>query len=114
MGWSYSQEVDEARKNNLFSVDEVTSDTRNFKKLATDRLDCLVAIELAGEMIIQQLNLQNVVEPAEKPIALNDTYVVFAKSLNHSELLSTFNTTLADMKKDGSYDKVVADFIAGN
>jgi len=114
LGWSYSQEVDEARKNNLFSVDEVTSDTRNFKKLATDRLDCLVAIELAGEMIIQQLNLQNVVEPAEKPIALNDTYVVFAKSLNHSELLSTFNTTLADMKKDGSYDKVVADFIAGN
>jgi polar amino acid transport system substrate-binding protein len=112
LGWSYGKEFDEARKNNLFTVEEIPEDLTNFKKLAAGRIDCLIAIELAGQTIIKDENMQNVIVPAETPIAVNDTYLVFSKAAKKKDILDKFNGALAQMKGDGSYEKVIADFIA--
>ena len=114
LGWSYGEAFDNARKGNLVTVDEVTSDSVNFKKLASGRVDCVIAIELAGKKVIAEENLGDKIVPLPTPVAINETFLVFAKVANKGELLGQFNATLAKMKEDGSYDKLIADFEKSN
>lgn len=114
LGWSYGEAFDNARKDNLFTVDEVVSDSVNFKKLASGRVDCVIAIEMAGKKAVAEEKLEDKVIALPTPVAINDTFLVFAKSVNKGELLGQFNATLAKMKEDGSYDKLIADFEKSN
>nr|WP_320013684.1 transporter substrate-binding domain-containing protein [uncultured Desulfobacter sp.] len=107
LGWSYGADFDEAKKQKAFTADEGKSDEANFKKLAQGWLDCVVAIELAGHKLIVQKNLQDKIVMSDIPVAINDTYLVFGKSMDKKLLLEQFNTALAGMKDDGSYDDIV-------
>jgi ABC-type amino acid transport substrate-binding protein len=68
---------------------------------------------VAADHIIQELKYQDQVEKLPTPLAVNDTYLVFAKSLNQKALLDKFYQALEEMKKDGSYDQLIADFQKG-
>jgi polar amino acid transport system substrate-binding protein len=110
MGWSYGDAFDQARAAGLFHADEVTTDTANLEKLAQGRLDCVVAIDLAADHILQEMKLQDQIEKLPVPIAVNDTYLVFAKSLNQKDLLAKFNQMLNVMRQDGTYDALIHRF----
>jgi polar amino acid transport system substrate-binding protein len=111
LGWSYGPAFDAARRRKLFVVEAVPSDSLNFKKLQGGRLDCLIAIEPAGRRIIEKEHLQDIIVAAGQPIAINDTHLVFAKKLHQTKLLDTFNATLKAMRSDGSYNRILADFM---
>lgn len=111
--WSYGDAFDAARKKYHFTVKEATSNSQNFRKLIAGKIDCLVADQIAASQIISKDNLTNQVEKLDKPAAINDAYLAFSKGLKKKGLLEKFNGTLEEMKKDGSYRKVVRDFIAG-
>lgn len=105
-GWSYTEALDEAIKNRRIEVTENSSDEANFKMLASGRLDMVIAIELAGQRIIQQLQLGNM-QALEPPLSINSTYLVFAKKAEQQALLQRFDQSLQEMREDGSLDKLV-------
>ena len=107
LGWSYGTYFDEAKAQKAFTAEEGKSDEVNFKKLTQGWLDGVVAIELAGQKLIAQKGLQDKIIMAETPVAINDTYLVFAKNQDKTSLLTQFNTALAGMKADGSYDGII-------
>jgi polar amino acid transport system substrate-binding protein len=112
--WSYGDEFDAARKKYHFVTEEVLSNAQNFRKLVAGKIDCLVADEIAASHIIRQEHLSDQVEKLEMPAAVNKAYLAFAKRLNKKDLLEKFNRTLEEMKKDGSYRRIVEHFIAAS
>lgn len=105
-GWSYTEAFDQAIREGRVRVEEASADEVNFRKLASGRLDAVVAIELAGLRIIQQPGLENIVALAQ-PLSINPTYLVFAKQAQQQELLQRFNRALHDMQQDGSLQVLV-------
>lgn len=110
MGWSYGDAFDKAREAGLFQVQEVTTDSANLEKLLQGKLDCVVAIDLAADPIIQKMKYQDQIEKLPTPIAVNDTFLVFAKNIQQKDLLDKFNQTLSAMKQDGTYDALINEF----
>jgi len=105
-GWSYTEAFDEAIRDGSIKVSESSSDEANFKMLASGRLDAVIAIELAGQRIIQQLQLRQVLA-LTPPLSINPTYLVFAKKAKQQALLQRFDRILLEMRADGSLDRLV-------
>jgi polar amino acid transport system substrate-binding protein len=105
-GWSYTEALDEAIRDGRIKVTESSSDKANFKMLASGRLDAVIAIELAGQRIIQQLQMHQVLALAP-PLSINPTYLVFAKQARQQALLQRFDQVLLEMRADGSLDRLV-------
>jgi polar amino acid transport system substrate-binding protein len=110
-GWSYTEALDEAIKSGSIAASENVSDEANFKKLASGRLDAVIAIELSGQQIIQQLQLANMLalQPA---LSINPTYLIFAKKAQQQALLQRFDQSLAEMAADGSLAELVQQAIS--
>lgn len=113
-GWSYGDDIDKARKNGLFAVQEVKSNLMNMMKLAHGRVDCILIDQLAASKIILHEKLSDKVEKLVYPASINKAYVAFAKSTNNVDLIKKFDQALFEMKNDGTYNKVYDDFIAGD
>ncbi len=106
-GWSYGDELDLARKNEQLVVEEVNGDQQNFRKLASGRLDAVLAIVESGERMLEEgAGELAYVKMATTLLASNPAYLAFSKKQNQVETLKQFNKTLAAMKKDGSLDKL--------
>ena len=110
LGWSYGDAFDKAREASLFHVQEVTTDNSNFEKLLQGKVDYVVAIDIAADHIIREMKVEDQIEKLATPIAVNDTFLVFAKSTQPKDLLAKFNQTLSAMKQDGSYDALITEF----
>jgi polar amino acid transport system substrate-binding protein len=111
-GWSYGDAFDAARKKYHFTADEVDSNLQNFRKLLSGKIDCLVADQVAASRILHRENWSDRVESLSRPAAVNYAYLAFAKRLKKRDLLERFNKALAEMKKDGSYEKLIGNFMA--
>ncbi len=106
-GWSYGDELDLARKNEQLLVEEVNGDQQNFKKLASGRLDAVLAIVESGERALDEgAGELAYVKMSATLLASNPAYLAFSKKANQLETLKQFNKALAAMKKDGSLDKL--------
>lgn len=105
-GWSYSEAFDEAVKDGRIHRQDNTSDESNFKKLASGRLDAVIAIEQSGQRLLLHPHLENLV-PLATPLSINPTYLVFAKSAKRQALLTRFNASLRTMQEDGSLQALV-------
>lgn len=102
-GWNYGDAFDQAKVQGLFKTEEVPTDSANFEKLLLGRVDCVVSIELTGLQIIQEKQYAEKIEVLATPLAVNDTYLVFARSTQQTVLLEKFNAALAAMRQDGTY-----------
>jgi polar amino acid transport system substrate-binding protein len=109
-GWTYGDAFDQAKAAGKFTTEEVANDADNFQKLVLGRVGCIFAESTIADQIIRDQNYGDKVEVLPTPVIVFDAYMVFAKKLNQGDLLKTFNATLAAMKQDGSYDKLVADW----
>lgn len=105
-GWSYTEALDKAIDNGQIHASAGSSDEANFRMLASGRLDALIAIELAGQRIIQQLQLDQV-QALQPALSINPTYLVFAKQAKQQALLQRFDQSLAEMRADGSLAELV-------
>jgi polar amino acid transport system substrate-binding protein len=102
-GWSYG---DEFNKSGLMK-DEGDTDEINLRKLEAGRIDAILSIPEGTDPLIKKLGLSSVVK-------LPDVYsrvtghIAFAKSAKKTELLKRFDAAIESMRKDGSFDKIVA------
>jgi polar amino acid transport system substrate-binding protein len=110
LGWSYGDAFDNARSDGLFEVEEVPDDEANFQKLILGRVDAVIAIEVASNQLLPQIDGGDTVTALEVPLAVNETYLVFAKSTEREALLERFNETIEAMKEDGRFDEIASSF----
>ena len=113
-GWSYGEAFDTARIKYHFNVVESETNEQSFHKLVRGSIDCLIADQVAASQIIRQENLSDQVERLDKLAAVDKAYVVFVKSLKKQHILEKFNQALEEMKKDGSYRKIIQDFVTSS
>lgn len=111
-GWSYTDAFDQAVRDGLIRTEEGSADEANLRKLASGRLDAVLVIELAGQHLIQQPGLDNLMALPE-PLSINPTYLVFAKRAQQQDLLQRFNRALQDMQADGSLQVLVQQVMQG-
>ena len=105
-GWSYGDLFDAARKEGKITVEEVQNDKTNLLKLVEGRLDAVLAIEEAGKSVIAAEKLTNI-DQGKAFLASNKAHLAFNKSAKQTDLLAKFSKAIADMKQDGTLDKIV-------
>lgn len=110
-GWSYGDAFDAARAAGRFRVDEAVSDRSSLLKLASGRVDVVLAIWEAGQAAMASERLGNI-GAAGVFLTSNPAYLAFHKSSRQGDLLERFNRTLADMKRDGSLRAIMAQEVA--
>jgi len=103
-GWSYGDDFDNARKANTLMAEEVASDDQNFQKLDQGRLDAVIAINETGIALMPKYTN---VGFAATPLSQGPTYLTFAKSAKHTDILKQFDQAIKDMKKSGEFQKLV-------
>lgn len=106
-GWSYGDTFDAARAAGKFQVDEALSDKSSLLKLASGRVDVVLAIWEAGQAIVAAERLGQVVASGVF-LTSNLAYLAFSKPSQQSELLERFSKALADIKRDGSFKAILA------
>ena len=90
LGWSYGDDFDLARAYDQILVDPVIDVEQNFEKLSRGRIDALLAVVESGDSLLA-----------------NPAHLAFLKKAKQLPLIERFNKELAEMKKDGSLDKIV-------
>lgn len=71
----------------------------------------VVVDQLSASQIIHHEYIGDEVEELAVPVAVNTAHIVFAKSINKMSVINRFNITLAEMKKDGPYSKIIGAFL---
>ncbi len=109
----YGEPFERARQSGIFSVQEVTADEQNLKKLLGGRFDAF-AMEIDTALYLMQTILSS--EDAAKimyhPKILVETFqcVIFPKKLGRSaHLVEAFNRGLQRLKDSGKYDRYITE-----
>lgn len=106
-GWTYGDEFDAAVASGKVKKEDVSTDEQNVQKLAKGYIDVIIANPEAADPLIQKLGFSSVITKMPDLFSSVSVYVAFNKKANMKTTLDKFNTTIAVMKKDGSYDKIV-------
>ena len=110
-GFSYGEEFDSARKNNIISsLDIVASAELNMEKLLGQRFDIMVSDRFTALQILNKLGAQTAVKEIPPPIEVIPAYLTFSKKRELNSVKEHFNATLVEMKEDGTYDKIIKRF----
>lgn len=108
-GWSYGDAFDRAVRDGRLTVEAVNFDRINVIRLLAGRVDAILMMPECFAMIRRE------VDPAEQlialpvPLAVNRTYLGFAKSTHRRAVLEQFDAALASMKHDGTFERIVRD-----
>lgn len=106
-GEKYSNKIDKLISQDKFTVQLVTSDIQNFKKLARGRIDLIIKNERVGTALINELNLTKKIKAAKKPAYAKNRYISFTKKKNYSELIALLNSKIEKMKSTGEIRKML-------
>lgn len=107
-GWSYGDAFDAARRQGRLQVEEVAGDAQNFSKLASGRLDLVVAVEQAGSAQLASGRFPMVVA-LPQPLAVNPTHLAFHKSAHMKPLLARFDRAIDELRRSGQHERLVAE-----
>lgn len=103
-GNSYGNHVDQAIETGSLSVTEVVSDEVLFRMLATDRIDLAFSTEHVGDAITVKYDQ---ITSSAKPLSENIYYIAFGKKSPARELIGTINHIIANLKAEGTIEKLI-------
>ncbi len=107
-GWSYGDAFDAARRQGRLQVEEVAGDAQNFSKLASGRVDVVVAVEQAGSAQLASGQFPTIAA-LPQPLAVNPTHLAFHKSANMKPLLARFDRAMDELRRSGQHERLVAE-----
>jgi len=113
-GWSYGDAFDKARSEGLFTIEEVDGDGQNLAKLQAGRIDAMIGVKENLEMHLSSSGKRELFTVHSIPLAENESFLAFAKSSSKKDLLARFNAALAQMRSDGTLQKMVLSLMARN
>lgn len=107
--WFYGEPFEQAVKNGDLHVQKVTDLSINIQKLLDGRIDVVLNPRAATQYYLKQMAVQDQI--VEQPALFRDPtglYLGFAKKrLTDQELVREMDAALLEMKKDGTYQKIV-------
>ena len=110
-GWSYGTEFDNAKKKGLFRVVETNRGEQSFNLLFKKRVNGVVMDSVSAKVILEKNKWTQKVKEKTTPVATNAAYIVFLKSMKKVKVINHFNKVLSEIKKDGTYNKIISSFI---
>jgi polar amino acid transport system substrate-binding protein len=116
-GYTYTKEFWDAANSKRLMVDVTNSDIQNFKKLLSGRIDIFPSGLVNGKSLLQKrfdAGKSHLLSIHSKPLSKTTGHLAFIKSKKNSEsLLRIFNQGLAQLKKEGLFNKFRDDLLAG-
>lgn len=115
-GYTYTTEFWEGAKSGKLNVSEIVSDEQNFQKLIAGRVDVFPVDEVTGWQLINSKFpvAKEKIKTHTKPLRVTEGHLIFPKKNTDSmALVEKFNTALAEMRADGTYDKYFQELFAG-
>ena len=116
-GYTYTKEFWDAANSKRLMVDVTNSDIQNFKKLLAGRIDIFPSGLVNGKSLLKKEfnpNVPPLLSFHPKPLSKTTGHLAFAKSrINSENLLRIFNQGLAQLKKEGLFNKFRDDLLAG-
>ena len=116
-GYTYTKEFWEAAESKRLKVDVTDNDRQNFKKLLVGRIDIFPSGLVNGYSILQKEfnpSIPSLLSIHPKPLSKTTGHLAFTRKRKDSEnLLRIFNQGLAELKKEGLFDKFRDDLLAG-
>lgn len=106
-GDKFNKELNQLLNGGELTIDLVTSDAQNFKKLSRGRIDIIIKNEKVGKAVIDELNIPHLVRAANKPAYENFRYISFSKKIGHQNLIKQINQQIKIMKKKGEIRKML-------
>ena len=116
-GYTYIKEFWDLHENGVLNVEVTNTDVANLNKLIFNRIDIfpineMVAIDLINKHF--SVNQRSEFAASSKPISNFPGSILFPRILNDSKKrLDDFNKGLDIIKKDGTYDRMHRDLLAG-
>lgn len=104
-GWSYGESFDTARAIPLLTAEGTQSDRNNLRKLASNRLDAVLAVEEAGITALQSMGITTVVA-AERYLSANPAHIAFPKSSRREALVQRLNKAIAELRREGELNRI--------
>lgn len=104
-GWSYGESFDTARAIPLLTAEDTQSDRHNLRKLASGRLDAVLAVEEAGNVTLKSMGISSIA-PAARYLTANPAHIAFAKSSGRTALLQQLNKAIAELKHEGEINRI--------
>ncbi|OGV42705.1 MAG: hypothetical protein A2X46_05415 [Lentisphaerae bacterium GWF2_57_35] len=99
--------VNEIMKNPAIKLEVGPDDISNMQKLSKGRIDIFVVEEKTGLKALEQSAVDNVTYPAGSPLSQQKVYIAFQPTDSGKELAAKFSAALSEMKKDGSFGKIM-------
>ncbi len=91
--------------------DEVTSDIQNIKKLLKERVDLIVVDKFVGFYLLNKYlpHMLGQIEFMSPPLQDKKLYICMSKKTEKvNEKVKAFNKGLKEIKKDGTFDRIMA------
>lgn len=117
-GWAYGTAFDQARRARFVDAQDADSDAQNFAKLKSGRLDAVLAIEMAGRVLLADPRYQQIsgtgrylvsigihlVLPNREP---GSTQISVARQQANRQLLRRFNAAVDQLKRRGLIEPLI-------
>ncbi len=109
-GTIFTEEFEKAKKNNIFTVEEVVDEEMNLKKVNADRLDVFVVNRLVGLDEVKRFGLQNAIVLLPKPLNKGTPQFLFLSQKstleNKEKVVQDFDRILTEMTNDNTIKKI--------
>ncbi len=105
LGYPYVRELID---NNLITIEQANSDGINMKKLMKGRINAFVVEEQSGLNSLKNTGLKDEIQyNPNAPISRQDVYYAFQNNEKGKKLSQKISKVLGEMKKDGTFMKIM-------
>lgn len=95
------------------NVDKSLSVEASLTKLVSGerKVDLVVNTDYILWYTAKKMNITNAIKELPSPLAEMPSYLAFTKKKDHSEIIAKFEIELQQMKKDGTYNRIIQQYI---
>lgn len=112
-GFSYGKEFDGMVLAGEITAEPVNTTMQNVQKLFANRIDLIVENDFAMSSAAENdPSILKSIRRLEPPLTSQPAYIAFSrKSPRNEELVAAYDKALVEMRKDGSYDRLLKPFL---
>jgi len=109
--YTYGEAFDNAVKNKTIKVEEVDDKLQNINKLLDDRLDICIENRLVLLDALKATNNEGKLKELKHEVNETPVYAWFSKKKNQSKMVDEFDQKLAEIKRDGTFERIYKSYI---
>jgi polar amino acid transport system substrate-binding protein len=110
-GYSYGSLFDKAKARKWFQYQLANSDWEALEFLMQGKVHCALVDDIIANRLIFKEGINLKLEKLNLPATVNKTYLIWPKKSQEKELIDIFNKTLTILQVDGTYSRMISNFI---